>query len=452
MIGVLAFLLLVVLLAPLLFGREKRMLLGINIYCTINAILIVPGLLALHARPEALHADIYMSVPTDVPAFAWTIAMIALLNVGVYTAYFAVGRRKIPAATAAPIDLLPYETTFAVGLLVMLSFAIFLQKLAAFGGLSAMSDTVQDRVALQAGFGPANFLASAAAVLAMIIAVRRALVLRTPAGFAVLAAVALICAAMFSLFGGRKESIQLAAMTLAVISLYSPRFMRLGLKTLLALAGAYAVMFLYFVAIFIYRNWSGGDLSVAALADRVVEAFDGYQQFLILLSYSDTYLFVTNFFDQANYYLGSTFADLFTAFVPSGLMPDKPPVDDGVFVRAATAGYLLEPGTPAHLITHNSFPPETLGTAYMNGGPWLVAPFGLLLGAVFGKTSQLIARHPNSPMAIALYLSVFLNFEISNLRITQLIAQMAFTAALIGVLRLLSGLRRAPAPAGLVGA
>jgi hypothetical protein len=104
------------------------------------------------------------------------------------------------------------------------------------------------------------------------------------------------------------------------------------------------------------------------------------------------------------------------------------------------------------MITHNSFPPETLGTAYMNGGPWLVAPFGLLLGAIFAKGSGLIARHPNSPFVIAIYLNLFLNFEISNLRIAQLVAQAAFTLLLIGALRLLFRERATSAPATLASA
>jgi hypothetical protein len=293
---------------------------------------------------------------------------------------------------------------------------------------------VQNRVALQAGMGPVNFLGNAAAVLATIIAVRRALAGSSPAAYLVLAGVALAAMAMFSLFGGRKDSIQLAVMILAVVSIYRPDFMTFNLRTLAVVAAAYLAGMLYFVTILVYRN-GVGDPSMGGFVDQLALSLDSYQEFLISLSYADTYLFVTNFFDAQTWYHGTTFLDLPTAFVPSGLMPDKPPVDDGMFVRAATLGYLLQPGTPAYLVNHNSFPPETLGAAYMNGGPWLVAPFGLLLGAALGLTQRMIARFPGSPWAIVIYLNMFLNFEISNLRITQLIAQCGFALLLIALLR-----------------
>jgi len=71
----------------------------------------------------------------------------------------------------------------------------------------------------------------------------------------------------------------------------------------------------------------------------------------------------------------------------------------------------------------------------MNGGAFLVGMFGLMLGTVFGHAQRLIERLPNSPLAIAVYLNIFLNFEISNLRIVQLIALAGFACLLILTLR-----------------
>jgi hypothetical protein len=294
---------------------------------------------------------------------------------------------------------------------------------------------VQNRVALQAGLGPINFLASAATILATVIATRRAAAERNAVAYAVLLVVALAAMVMFSMFGGRKDSIQLAVMILVVLSLYSAGFLRVRPRTVVMVAGAYGLALFYFISILVYRSGLGTDLTLGTFVDQLALSFDGYQEFLLSLSYFDTYFFVTNFFDATNFYHGATFGDLLTAFVPSGLMPDKPPVDDGMFVRAATLGYLLQPGTPGYLIEHNSFPPETLGAAYMNGGAFLVGLFGLLLGAILGRVQRLVQRMPNAPFVIALYLNVFINFEISNLRIVQLIALSGFTLLLILALR-----------------
>ena len=438
MITLLTLLLLLMLVAPVLLGRDKRLFHCLNLYCFLNVLLIVPGILVISSDPELLHPDIYMSVPPNIAGLAWTIAMIALLNLMVFVGYFWSARHSTGVALTPPSVLRPFESNFSIALLMALSFAVFLQKLSLFGGFSAIFDTVQNRVGLQAGLGPLNFLARAAAMLATIIATRRAVALRSVKALGVLGIMTLVSAVMFSLFGGRKDSIQLAVTVLVVFSLYRAEFMRLRPRTLLILASAYVVVLVYFMAILLYRNGIGSELSLESLIEQITQSFEDYQRFLLSLSYFDTYFFITNFFDSTNYYHGSTFFDLVTAFLPSGLIPDKPPVDDGMFVRAATLGYLLQPGTPGSLLTHNSFPPETLGVAYMNGGPWLVGFFGVLQGAVLGKAQNLVQRYPNSPFVIAFYVNVFLNFEISNLRIVQLLALSGCTVVLLGALRALA--------------
>lgn len=454
MLFVLTIALLFLLLAPILLGRDKRLFVGLNLYCFLNAILIVPGILALLIEPELLNPDVYLSVSPTGAAMAWTIAMIGMMSLMVFVGYYCVTRQRRPVPADAPavpqVRLHPYESNLAIALLMALSFAVFLQKLALFGGFAGILGAVQNRVALQAGLGPINFLASAATVLATILATRRAIVNRNTRSWAILAIVGGSAMLMSSLFGGRKDSMQLAIMILAVLSLYNARFLRLNGRTLILLGAAYGAALLYFMTVLIYRSGLGNDWSLGNFAAQLALAFDGYGQFLLSLSYFDTYLFVTNFFDAANYYHGATFRDLLTSFAPSGLLPDKPPVDDGMFVRAATLGYMLQPGTPAYLIDHNSFPPETLGAAYMNGGAFLVGLFGLLLGFVLGYAQRLIVRLPNSPWVIALYLNAFLNFEISNLRIVQMIALAAFGFLLIVALRglaLLTAGRNQPAAA-----
>lgn len=437
MLGILTGILLLVLLAPILLGRDKRLFHGLNLYCFLNAVLIVPGVVVLIANPDLLNPDIHFAVPPQAPAIAWTIAMIVLLNLMVYAGYYWATRGRIAgkATLVRPVALHGYESNLAIALLMGLAFAVFLQKLSVFGGLAGVLSSVQNRVALQAGLGPINFLASAATILATVIATRRAAAERNAIAYGVLLVVALAAAVMFSMFGGRKDSIQLAVMILVVLSLYSADFLRFRPRTVIMVAGAYGLALLYFISILVYRSGLGTDLSLGNFVDQMALSFDGYQDFLLSLSYFDTYFFITNFFDASNFYHGATFGDLLTAFVPSGLMPDKPPVDDGMFVRAATLGYILQPGTPGYLIEHNSFPPETLGAAYMNGGAFLVGVFGLLLGAILGRVQKLIQRLPNSPFVVALYLNVFINFEISNLRIVQLIALSGFTLLLIAVLR-----------------
>ncbi len=150
---------------------------------------------------------------------------------------------------------------------------------------------------------------------------------------------------------------------------------------------------------------------------------DSFSYIFISVSYLDTYVFVVEFFNINNFYYGATFKDLLYAFVPSAYLPLKPPVDDGLYIRAAALGGYLEPGTPAVTLRGlASWPGETFGTAYMNGGIPMVVIFGFIQGAAFSAAYLFFQKNPSSTFRLVLMMSIFINFKVSNLRIANLIA------------------------------
>src|SRR5690606_26344605 len=84
------------------------------------------------------------------------------------------------------------------------------------------------------------------------------------------------------------------------------------------------------------------------------------------VSYIDHYLLVMEHFSVDNLWWGKSFIDILYASIPRKIFPDKPPVDDGVYLRSIAEGMDVTPPTPYKDMYQSSWPPETIGTMYMN--------------------------------------------------------------------------------------
>ncbi|MGQ7112601.1 hypothetical protein ACUOFC_34980, partial [Escherichia sp. TWPC-MK] len=70
-----------------------------------------------------------------------------------------------------------------------------------------------------------------------------------------------------------------------------------------------------------------------------------------------------------NVWLGKSYLDLFKAPLPRSIYPEKPPVDDGMYIRTIAEGYNVTPSRPVQELYASSWPPETLGSMYAIESP-----------------------------------------------------------------------------------
>lgn len=159
---------------------------------------------------------------------------------------------------------------------------------------------------------------------------------------------------------------------------------------------------------------SSGQLTTSMYTDKSSESVSD-------LSYIYTYVGIVNYFNSENFYYGSSFIDLLYAYVPRRYMLDKPPVDEGMYVATLfRTGKLVD--HPARLddLYIASWPPETLGNAYMNFGILGVVLFAFILGNVyrwFYMKLQTSTKH--KLYFLIMYPFVIFAFQISNLRIVS---------------------------------
>jgi len=144
------------------------------------------------------------------------------------------------------------------------------------------------------------------------------------------------------------------------------------------------------------------------------------------LSYVPQYTYIVNNYSAENYWYGASIKDLAISFIPSQIVPDKPPVDDGVYIRNNAAGKDYTPSTPFAKMIPTGWPPQTLGIGWVNFGLVGVIILSYLLGVFYKIFANWLI---NSTYLWVKFIGVYslLNFHISVLRIVQFITILLVT-------------------------
>jgi F0F1-type ATP synthase membrane subunit c/vacuolar-type H+-ATPase subunit K len=413
-------------LIPWFVEGSKQIFVPIKIWSGLQVILITPGALLAAHDPQLIHQDVRIVSADGIPAaLISTFLVFSVLNAVIIVTYYTTNSFVYSLYAGdfnRRVQLQP-ENRSIIYILFSLASAAFLFKLQSVGGLSFILENVNLRVSLQRGLGPLNYFIDTFLLLACVIAAKRHALTGRISDFWLLTAVFIFSVIFASLFGGRKFTVHLFIYCLIVYSIYKINFLKFGFNSIIYISASYVVIISYFFLVLTYRDVSNFDEFFQDLPKLMEKALNSFSYIFISMSYLDTYVFVVEFFNSHNFYYGATFKDLLYAFVPSVYFPLKPPVDDGLYIRAAALGGYLEPGTPAVTLQGlASWPGETFGTAYMNGGLPMIAIFGVIQGIIFSAAFLFFQRNPNSIFRLVFMMSIFINFKISNLRISNLVA------------------------------
>src|SRR5262249_10187458 len=144
---------------------------------------------------------------------------------------------------------------------------------------------------------------------------------------------------VLSSMGGRSSTIMLVIISILTWHYTIRRIARLPLW-----AYVLALLFIpYFVAIPLLRE-PGAALRYSEQHEQLWhDVRANLYKAVTQLSYVDTYVFIVNHFDTTNLWLGRPYLDLIVAPIPSTIYPEKPPVDDGVYIRSLEAGMTVAP-------------------------------------------------------------------------------------------------------------
>ena len=142
-------------------------------------------------------------------------------------------------------------------------------------------------------------------------------------------------------------------------------------------------------------------------------------------SYVPFYVSIVDYFDNHEKWGGSSFASLPSAFIPSSIYPAKPPVDDGMYLYSIAHGGNVSPPMPAKSLDGTSWPLETFGAMYANFGSLGVICGLFLLGCIISFWFNKMIISDYKFKYVIFYILLLFTFEISTLRIVQVIISFA---------------------------
>lgn len=292
-----------------------------------------------------------------------------------------------------------------------------------------------DRYTASAGLGYVFALADLSLTFASLVALVNCKLSGRRRDYLVAIIVFACLAVSFSLLGGRKPLLQHVVICLALWSLLGGGVRIFSWKTFLIVLASAG----YFVLLLEWRLSAAEKELIQSNSDFLL--FSGVVSFLSNFSYNQTYYFLVEFFSKNSLWLGQTYIDLLYSPFPSSFYPEKPPVDDGTYVKALVEGWGATVGYAAsEFKAIGSWPPETFGITLINFG-WYSLPLAALALAIFYSSliRAVLLLGANVPFVYILFQSA-LNFQLSNLRIVNLLTLIVFGLFLWQLARVLAWL------------
>ncbi|CZZ93968.1 Uncharacterised protein [Bordetella ansorpii] len=420
-----------------LHGREN-VLAPKSFYAGINLLRITPYMASVLADPDVVDVRVRQAIGAVNLNEVLTVYLACELLGAVV--FFSLWRGRSADWTGRP-SLRPAASFRpglpTIGVLVCLGLALVGLRVQAAGGLGFLLANLALRAEITAGYGFLVTPAYACFALAVVAGAQRLASARTPSNWALFLGVMLVGAVGMSLFGGRKDSLLLGA-TALVAHAYFVRPLRWS-SPVFPIAFLAVVVYTYFLGA--ARQLGGLDSVSADPASVLLDGLQNLSAFFKTVSYVDTYLFIVAHFQQAEYWWLSVFQSFPASFVPSLLYPDKPPVDEGVYIRTLLEGQFLTPPAPARVLYPSSLPPETLGNGYAAFGVPGVAAFFAVKAWFFRRAFRIRLRQWQALPLVFLVCFAY-NFQVSPLRFVQLTQLLLICCACNVLIRLFRSARR----------
>jgi oligosaccharide repeat unit polymerase len=308
-------------------------------------------------------------------------------------------------------------------LLLLIALLSSLLKLNQIGGITYVLANIVNRIELTSGYGYFGLLENVFYTLSVLYLYKYKYESKDVIISNTIFYVSLITSVFFlSLYGGRKSTIFLIIFIFVYKSILEDK---INYKQLVII---FSSMILYFLLVLYLRSGAliVGETYSIAFSDDAFNLFT----FVANVSYVDIYVYVLYNLQYTDLWFGSVYLDLFYSPLPSSIYIDKPPVDEGRYLRSILDGMSVSPSTPTRMLYGSSLPPETFGNAILNFGYVGIIPFYLILSISYGHVYKKMIKSNFDINYIFIYLYVIFNFEISNLRIFQLFVFIVLTYAI----------------------
>ena len=164
------------------------------------------------------------------------------------------------------------------------------------------------------------------------------------------------------------------------------------------------------------------------------DAFRGAGRAAPQFSNADRGMVIVRYFTPDRLWLGASYLDLLVAPIPRTLIPDKPPVDEGVYLMAIAQGQDVRPSMPARQLPVTAWPMGNW-VMYMNFGILGFVAAMFLNGLMVAAAYRYMQLGGCTPLGVYLYgFLVMGGFSVSNLGLVTLIITVGFTGLVFTLL------------------
>lgn len=231
-------------------------------------------------------------------------------------------------------------------------------------------------------------------------------------------------------FGARKPALMLLLQVLMFNHFINKKYTLKNLLSFRVLA-IVASISMFMVMMPMLRGSSETDLVMNPLV-WVKEASNSILSVLDEFSYCSGDFFVFDYFANHDLWNGQTYLNMFVQWIPSSIYPDKPPMDDGMYLWNMMNGYVVTPTTPTKDLALDSSIPFTMeGALFSNFGVLGICIGSLIIGLLYQKMYKIL-KDTNCPIVILIiYQNIMFVFVPSVLHTTSVILQCALIALII---------------------
>lgn len=389
-------------------GRVAAILLGVR---TVPYLVSASFDLSKGVHPLVLNRPTIDNIENE-------IAYLGLLHTAGFIALLAGARsrgvpsfiaRKIPLVAAHPTAGRLLLASLSAVLLGLVAFAYFLQ---AVGGLQYLLQNLAARTRITSGHGYLVASYRMAFVFATTTAIFLFRYSRRWWQYLLLGAIVSLSVGILTSTGGRSGTVELL-FACTIIWHYCVRPIK-RISPSAILAAAFVALYVVFVPVL--RSPGGYEALLNRPSEVLAKVGDNMGLLARGNSYVDAQLLVIHHFNPDNVWLGRSYLDLAVAPVPRRLLPDKPPVDDGVYLYTIATGREVVPPRPFSELQRTSWPPYTFGISFMNF--WIPGMlFGMfVLGICYSSAYLYMERAGYSLFSVFAYAAVMWRFQLSNLQ------------------------------------
>lgn len=181
--------------------------------------------------------------------------------------------------------------------------------------------------------------------------------------------------------------------------------------------------FLFILAVPLFRVPGSFDLykeSPELLAEDVFNSSSTFFNRMGQVRSCESDLFVFSYFNKNNFWYGKSYLGLLYAPLPSRLFPDKPPIDDGVYIKSLMDGRYVNPPMPFKDIFPSSVPMSIWGGPYANFGFLGLILASVLYGMLLQFSYYCMLNSNFSIFTILIYIKLFKDFSFTTLSFQSL--------------------------------